>query len=190
MARPVDVMRLENISFQEFSVLMYHYLRPSYVEEDSLIKKGLLRREGELLVPTDKGIELFRQIVLSSEMDAEEFVKDDNFILQLRNLFPKGRKEGTGYHWRGSISEIRDKLKAFITNHPEFTKEEILKATANYVASFNGDYTYMQLLKYFIWKVKKDVDGRVFTDSQLLSYLENLDSDNSIGVGDYTSTLR
>ena len=50
-------------------------------------------------------------------------------------------------------------------------------ATKKYVESFNGNYTYMRVLKYFIWKDEKRVDsdgmGYVNEISDLATYIEN-----------------
>jgi hypothetical protein len=92
---------------------------------------------------------------------------------QLREIFPKGRKEGTSYMWRDSNSIIAKKLKALVSKYGEcFTDEQAINATRKYVESFNGNYRYMQLLKYFISK-KVVNDGEVEETSQLLSYIEN-----------------
>ena len=53
--------------------------------------------------------------------------------------------------------------------------EDIVKATQAYVSSFNGAYGYMKLLKYFIFKEKKDADGECNSESELLNYLEKKD---------------
>ena len=58
-------------------------------------------------------------------------------------------------------------------NQPNY--EDIVKATQAYVSSFNGAYGYMKLLKYFIFKEKKDADGECNSESELLNYLEKKD---------------
>ena len=63
----------------------------------------------------------------------------------------------------------------------EYTDEQVIEATKAYVASFNGNYTYMQLLKYFIWKnkvtgeevVRGRVVGEVERQSQLAAWIED-----------------
>lgn len=108
-----------------------------------------------------------------------------NLAKKLRELFPAGKKPGTSYTWRDSVSCISDRLKKFFVKYdPEYkhTDEEIINATKEYVSSFNGNYKYMQLLRYFIWKNKTTVDsscvngaivGEVERQSQLAAYLEN-----------------
>jgi hypothetical protein len=119
---------------------------------------------------TPDGIEFIESIVLDSE-----FVNngEDRFIRlaeKLIELYPKGRKAGTNYMWRDSKAIIAKRLKAIVKKYDaKFTDEEAVEATKRYVNSFNGDYKYMQLLKYFL--MKKDlITGE--ENSQFLSYLE------------------
>ena len=97
----------------------------------------------------------------------------ENLAIKLRELFPEGKKAGTNYYWRDSVAIIAKRLKALVKKNGEcFTDEQAITATKEYVSSFNGNYQYMQLLKYFISK-QKVVDGTIEEDSQLLSYIEN-----------------
>lgn len=129
------------------------------------------------LTPT--GVELVEGILLNSEFAPSPKEEDDRFLnlaAKLIELFPKGRKEGTNYMWRDSKAIIAKRLKAVVKKYDvEFTDEQAVEATRRYVASFNGDYRYMQLLKYFLMK-KNTLTGD--ENSQFLSYLENDDSSN------------
>ena len=100
----------------------------------------------------------------------------------MRELYPAGKKPGTAYMWRDSTPLIAARLKkVFESNKIEPDKEAILKATKSYVDSFKGNNTYMQLLKYFILKDN---------ESQLLSYLANVDNLEEEGGSEWTTTLR
>ena len=80
--------------------------------------------------------------------------------------------------WRDSVPLITKRLKAFIKKYGDnYTDKEIIEATKKYVESFNGDYRYMQLLKYFILKRVNTQDGEIEDTSQLLSYLSNTGED-------------
>lgn len=100
---------------------------------------------------------------------------------KLREIFPAGKKPGYAYTWRDSVSCIADRLKKFFMKYGEYTDEQVIEATKNYVASFNGNYTYMQLLKYFIWKnkvtgeevVRGRIVGEVERQSQLAAWIED-----------------
>lgn len=101
---------------------------------------------------------------------------NDRFIHlaeKLRELFPKGKKPGTYNQWRDSTSIVAIRLKTLVVKYgANFTDEEAINATKNYVASFNGDYTYMHTLKYFLYKNINKGAG-VEQNSEFLSYLDN-----------------
>ena len=100
---------------------------------------------------------------------------------KLREIFPAGKKPGYAYTWRDSVSCITDRLKKFFMKYGEYSDEQVVEATKAYVASFNGNYQYMQLLKYFIWKnkvtgeevVRGRVVGEVEKQSQLAAWIED-----------------
>ena len=109
---------------------------------------------------------------------------EDRFTLlaeKLREIFPAGKKPGYAYTWRDSPSCIADRLKKFFIKYGEYTDEQVIEATKAYVASFNGNYQYMQLLKYFIWKnkvtgeevVRGRIVGEVEKQSQLAAWIED-----------------
>ena len=81
------------------------------------------------------------------------------------------------------------RLKLFFKKYGnEFTDEQIVQAAEKYVQGFNGNYQYMRLLKYFIFKEKVGANGEVEGDSELISYIENADQTDSL-KNDWTSTL-
>lgn len=129
---------------------------------------------------TEKGIELVENLILDSEF--KPMTKDgDRFEVladALRDLYPDGKKAGTNYYWKDSHGVIVKKLKALVKKYGDtFTNEEAIAATKKYVDSFNGDYRFMQLLKYFICKnVIKG--GEVEEQSQLLSFIENANQED------------
>ena len=97
---------------------------------------------------------------------------DTSFIKSLQNIFPSGKKEGTNIYWRGNSSEVRKKLEVFIAKNPHVTKDDILDAAKRYVKSFNGNYSYMRTLKYFILK-NENKNGEINYTSDLLTFIEN-----------------
>lgn len=98
---------------------------------------------------------------------------------KLRELYPTGRKNGTQLQWRDSTKVIAQRLKAFVKKFEcDFSDEEYVEATKRYISSFNGNYQYMQVLKYFIMKTGVE-DGTSVINSQLLSYLQNKEQDTN-----------
>lgn len=139
---------------------------------------------------TQAGVNFVETIFLNSEIKpkGKEADRFEELAIQLKELFPKGKKPGTSIMWRGSGYEVVKKLKTLIKKTgAEFTNEQAIEATRRYVSSFNGNYSYMQVLPYFILK-QVPVNGVYEEKSQLLSYIENAnqeDVDNN-----WTSELR
>lgn len=138
--------------------------------------------------PTKDSEELVEGAYADMEISGKS--NDNRFTIladKLRELYPTGRKSGTQLQWRDSTAVISKRLKAFVKRFGvDFTDEEYIAATKRYIQTFNGNYQYMQVLKYFIMKSGVE-DGMSITNSQLLSYLQNEDTDTE---GDWTSQLK
>lgn len=142
----------------------------------SLTSDGMISKFGQQgnWKITAKGAELLTSVLIDSE---ESPISDEKLIglaTTLKSLFPKGIKPGTNYYWAEGVSLIVKRLKIFFKKYGNnFSEEDIISATKRYIESFNGDYRYMKLLKYFIFKDKRGDGGEVEYDSDLLTYLEN-----------------
>lgn len=114
--------------------------------------------------------------------------KTDEELLELakkmREAYPQGKMQDrygriTPYYYRCNNGEVVKKLKKFFTIFGNYSDEEILEATKRYVSSFQGNYTGMRLIKYFILKddVRPGEDGNhVEQISDLATFLENRES--------------
>lgn len=169
-----DVLEKNNLSMDEFLVLLLTYNKANIQEvKQSLVEKGLADFSvfDDTLVISSTTKDLITSITIDS--DVKVLSKDKEFkelADKLKELFPKGKKAGTTYMWRDSTAVIARKLKTLVVKYDyQFTEEQAIKATKAYVESFNGDYTYMQLLKYFI--LKSLPDGEIKSD--FMSYIEN-----------------
>lgn len=141
---------------------------------------------------TQEGVDVVESLFLNSEIvqvvkfgDEEQ----DRFMVladKLREIYPQGKKQGTNLQWRDSTVMISKRLKSLIKKYGvSFTDEEAVAATRRYVDSFHGDYRFMQVLRYFLWKDDK-INGEEV--SQFLSYLQNDDGqDNN---SDWNTVLR
>ena len=167
------------ITLEEFLVL---YLSAKDVDiesiSQSLIAKGFADKDlfsSRKIVVSDKIKDLLSTISIDSDKNVID--KDSEYMelaVKLRELYPAGRKEGTTYMWRGTTAEVAKKLKTLVVKYGyTLNKEEVIKATKEYISSFNGNYRYMQLLKYFILKSAKDTDGNTEIKSELMSLIEN-----------------
>lgn len=134
------------------------------------------------IIITKEGRKIVSEAILASVETGDEETRLAMLAEQLRSLYPKGRKPGTNLMWKDSVFLITQKLRALNKKCAEmgksFTNEEAIDATKRYIESFNGDYTYMQVLKYFILKNDAEKGEQM---SQLLSFIENEDAttDNS-----------
>ena len=175
----------------EENVIQRHHLSINELLGLMLFKNGcspqqLINRmlERELIVQ-----DMFGNYVVTQHWDDElqkvllesdaEIPKDNdlNYLVgQLREIFPKGIKTGSAA-WRGNKREITLRLQKFFKIYDKYTDEELISATKKYVESFNGNYTYMRILKYFILKdeVKIGEDGNRYVEqvSELANFLEN-----------------
>lgn len=173
------VLDKNGLTLEEFLVL---YLGAKDVDiesvSQSLIAKGLADKDlfsnGKIVV-SDKIKDLISTISIDSDKNVID--KDSEFMklaTELREIYPAGRKDGTTYMWRGTTAEVAKKLKTLVVKYGyTINREDVLKATKEYVNSFNGNYRYMQLLKYFILKSVRDADGNVDIKSELMSLIEN-----------------
>lgn len=163
---------------------------------DKLNNKGLIFinsfKDGipDDVSPTKESAEIVEGTYANMEISGKE--DDDRFnnlADKLRELFPTGRKPGTQLQWRDSTKIIAQRLKIFVKKFDvKFTDEQAIEATKKYISGFNGNYQFMQVLKYFIMKAGKE-DGTSVVNSQLLSYMENTDCTDNFS-DDWTSTLK
>lgn len=156
---------------------------------ESLQERGLLIEES--LSP--KGESFVADLLNDTKKFPSSDARIERLAERLMEVFPKGKKEGTPYYWKGNKKEIKDKLKKFFVYFGNsYTDDQIVQAARMYVASFNGDYRFMRLLKYFIWKndIKRDAESAsVEQVSELASYIENSGQESS-SFRDLDLTLR
>lgn len=197
-----DVLKELDIGIDEAMYIVSLYLNKNITSEtfDKLNSKGLTfikSFDEKGLYPLDvdlsiNGIQKAELIFAHSEIQEKTSDDKDRFnelAAALRELYPTGKKSGTNYQWRDSVSIISARLKTLVRKYNcTFTNEQAIAATKAYIQSFNGDYRYMQLLKYFICK-NVAVDGVVENNSQLLSWIENLGQEDSQNQ-DWTATLK
>lgn len=154
---------------------------------DNLVNREVLvNREGKYYV-TQRWSDEIDEILCDSIGE----VSDDrinNLAEELRDCYPKGKIPNTPYYYRCNSREVRQKLKKFFTLYGKYSDEELIDATKRYIASFNGNYKYLPLIKYFIMKNKKvmDEDGsyHVVEVSPLADFLENKEDNNVVTASD------
>jgi hypothetical protein len=188
------VLAENNLTLDEFLILLFNSREADIKKNiESLVNKGWAERdlfEENRVVLSDNIRQKVADIVIDSEQLAQN--NQDNFEALARKLmevYPEGRKAGTTYYWRGSVSEVARKLKNLVVKYNcKFTEQQAIEATKAYVTSFNGDYKFMKLLKYFLLKAPKNNNGDIEIESEFMTYLENKDVIEAAG-GDWTTDL-
>lgn len=157
-------------------LLLYEYalkISPESMKQ-SLIDKGYITSAGNLFdryTATDKAVKLLDNVLADSSVDDD--TKITELAIKLKELYPKGKKEGTNQFWADGVSIIVKRLKIFYKKYGFYDNDIIIKATENYIKSFNSDYRFMKTLKYFLWSEKVNKAGEVEPTSDLLTYIEN-----------------
>lgn len=199
-----DKLKEREIGISGCLFLLASYLGETIIEDATykkLSSRGLIFTEGfengkpVSYTPTQDGANLASQIITEcTTLKASKEPISDRFIQlaeKIRDLYPKGKKPGTSYQWRDSVELIATRLKTLILKYNvEFTDEEAIQATKNYIQSFNGDYRFMMLLKYFIFKNTND-GVCINQNSQLLSNIAEIrDGEGDTSNTSWTSELR
>lgn len=163
--------------------------------EKALIQEGLITAERNDLFQqvgwrlTNKGTEVLDSVIMDSDKEQEPQDRLIQLATRLKEIFPKGKKGGTSYYWAEGVALIVRRLELFFKKYGnKFTDEQIIQAAEKYVHGFNGNYQYMRLLKYFIFKEKVGANGEVEGDSELISYIENAGQEENLR-NDWTSSL-
>lgn len=186
-----------NISIGEVLLLLsIHNNVDLDLAQKELIKKGYITANMNDLFQqigwrlTNKGAEIIDSVIIDSDKNQQSEDKLVQLATRLKEIFPKGKKDGTNYYWADGVALIVRRLKLFFKKYGDaYSDEQIIQATLKYVEGFNGNYTYMRLLKYFIFKEKIGAAGEVEGDSELISYIENADQTDNL-KNDWTSTLK
>ena len=161
---PTLFLTLQSITYDDKEILQY--IKNLKIFEQVIIK---LEKEGYVKITGSdkakdfalrkKSLSLFTQNLNISEWYEE-----------WRDLFPKGINS-SGYRYRGNRQQVFTNLTKFVRKYPKYSKEQILKATKNYITRCIKVGSYMMLAHYFI--NKQDVG------STLLTELENLEDNGN-----------
>lgn len=159
--------------------------REMIVEEEGLLGKEVLL--------TPRWSDVLSDVLLTSDKAVPDNDRLEKLARKLMAIFPQGKKPGTNTFWKGNCKDNTLRLKKFFKLYGnKYTDAEIIDAAERYIQSFNGNYDYMRVLKYFIWKdvkkVNEDGVGYIEETSDLASFIENkgqADENN-----EWTSTLR
>lgn len=152
------------------------------------IRNGLFQEDGWRL--TNKGTGVIDSVIADSDKKQEPDERLTQLATRLKEIFPKGKKDGTNLYWVEGVALIVRRLKLFFKKYgSDYDDDDIIKAAESYVRSFNGNYQYMKTLRYFIFKEKIGASREVEGESDLISYIENAGQEENLR-NEWTSTLR
>lgn len=138
-------------------------------------KKIILEDKGYTIIPYESR-NIIDSILSDSNLKEEKKSELEVLASKLKEVFPKGKKEGTNQYWSEGTALIVKRLNLFYKKYGKsYTNEQILNAAKRYVESYKGDYRFMRTLKYFIWAEKTNAKSEVESTSDLLTYIENKD---------------
>lgn len=183
-----SVLEKRGFTMQDFSIILYYFSGGSGVLNEKLClelwENGFLKKIPDGFQFHEGKKTKLKAWMLESSNDQDQVTRLTNLAKAMQNEYPEGKK-GNKYYWRDSTKIIAARLAVFIKKYGDHEDEEFINATKNYVKSYNGDYTYMELLKYFIYKKKKESGEET---SSLASYLENA-SEVSLQDRDWTTNI-
>ena len=131
--------------------------------------------------------------VIKNLIDAED-ARFETLAIKVQECFPKQKMmyaNGTAspFYFRCNKTEIKNKLKKFLTIYGDVSDADIIDATKRYVASYaSKGYRGMRLAKYFIMKddrkLMADDEIHVEEISDLATFLENKTEDTPSDIVD------
>lgn len=174
-----EVCKKHNLSVEEtIGLLFVRLTQNAHKEIDKLINDEKVVNDlltDEILI-TQRWNDEVDSIILESDESIPNEEELRELASKMREMFPKGFKIGSAA-WRGNVRELTIRLQKFYKLYGNYKPEQILDATKRYVQSFNGDYTKMRILKYFILKhdpqMGEDGIRHVEDISDLANFLEN-----------------
>lgn len=153
---------------------------------DNMINRHVLGIMGQSLDSKWKDI-------IKNLIDAED-ARFETLAIKVQECFPKQKMmyaNGTAspFYFRCNKTEIKNKLKKFLTIYGDVSDEDIIDATKRYVASYaSKGYRGMRLAKYFIMKddrkLMADDEVHVEEISDLATFLENKTEDTPSDIVD------
>jgi len=171
----IDLLVDNNLTPDEYVFLYYLVKGQIYsvnliTDYEKLEKTGFIKN-GDRIYIRKKGFDLINIIknpIMTKTVSLEDTVM--SWMDDWRSLFPQGVKTA-GYAIRGTRGGCVKKMKKFMREHKEVTKEQIFEATKLYVEEKRRvRYAYMRIADYFIEK-----DG----GSLLESYVEQLNNNET-----------
>lgn len=151
---------------------------------DNMLTRQILVNKGGKYLVTQRWSETIDEILCDSSGEVPDEERLLKLAQKMRDCFPEGKMPGTPYYYRCNNPEVMKKMKKFFIQYGNYSDEEIIDACKRFVAAYNGNYRYLPLIKYFIYKMKdeKDEQGNIHKveHSPLADYLENKEEEEKV----------
>ena len=166
-----DVILKHRLTVSRFMTIMAICAGSNLVQEvEALEAEGVIHKNPNGKYSIEHTLkDSIDSILLESKTSIPKANELKKFAERIRSMVPQGRKGDSPYFYKCNNNEVILSLQRFYQDYGNYSQHDIETAIRQYVESFNGDYTYMQLLKNFIYKVESDGGF----SSGLASYLEN-----------------
>lgn len=124
-----------------------------------------LIKKANKLYPGPGRFQVYRDIYIKGYQAAVEDLQNNskNFYTELatklRDLWPVGEKDGK-WPWRDSVGNLSKRLQFLWKERnlgDKYTIDDCLRAARRYLAQYETNAKYMQILKYFIYKQTSDM---------------------------------
>ena len=163
--------------------------------DNLLAKEVIVERNGEYLI-TQHWNDVIDEVLCDSNNGGTD-LSDERLLalaLKVQECFPVMKMryasgQESPFYFRCNKTEIKNKLKKFLTVYGDVADEDIVDATKRYVATYaSKGYLGMRLAKYFIIKDdrKLGADEEVHVEqlSDLATFLENKGNEEGEAVND------
>lgn len=160
-----------------------------------LEREVIVERNGDFLI-TQHWNDVLDEVLCDSENNGIDLSDERLLALakKVQECFPIMKMryasgQDSPFYFRCNKTEIKNKLKKFLTIYGDVADEDIIDATKRYVATYAAKgYLGMRLAKYFILKDdrKLGADEEVHVEqlSDLATFLENKGSEEEEAVND------
>jgi len=140
------------------------------------------------------GNDVMEKLLLAGDTAVPDETRIKELARKVMDVYPKGGKRYFSYDrdgrkvehkipWRGNIADICKRLKKFFKIYGQYTDDQIIQATQNYVSLHNNGDDSMRVLGYFILKdenkIGEDGKGYVEQKSDLASFIEAGEIENT-----------
>jgi hypothetical protein len=171
--------------------------------DNLLAREVIVERNGEYLI-TQHWNDVVEGILCDSQNNGLD-LSDERLLalaVKIQECFPKQKMryasgQESPFYFRCNKTEIKNKLKKFLTIYGEVSDDDIIDATKRYVATYTSKgYLGMRLAKYFILKDDRKIgaDEVVHVEqlSDLATFLENKveEGEDVVSGDDWLNNMR